>query len=349
MKNYYHVLNLQRNAPPEAVKEAYRKLSKKMHPDLNGGDRYFEEFFKEVQQAYEVLSNPTKRQTHNWELDNQGGAEPSKQRNVRDQESVQEYERKLQQWFEELSKRQQEVFDLRLAEMQRRYEAKEKRLNEQEIDWKRRVRQSTLEARNLWIGASIIVLILLVLAGLAWSARSRAERDIKALQDAPPALPQGWQLISDADKDKYKRESSERDFWRGMALHEALPVGGGSHFVTAIYYMPGADTLDRVGKWRSEWLIDFLLYQTAACPDLQIELTAYASAHELSPVQPDDKDARLLPLASRRGNHFYQLLQLNGISSEGIRFQSQVEPCPRPDDRAWCAGQGRVEVRVRRR
>ena len=60
-RDYYHVLGVERNATPEDVKKAYRKLAVKYHPDKNPGDKSAEDKFKELGEAYEVLSNEDKR------------------------------------------------------------------------------------------------------------------------------------------------------------------------------------------------------------------------------------------------------------------------------------------------
>ncbi len=57
MKDYYYILGVTKNASPNEIKGAYRKLSKKFHPDLNDGDIFFEQRFKEIQEAYESLIN----------------------------------------------------------------------------------------------------------------------------------------------------------------------------------------------------------------------------------------------------------------------------------------------------
>ena len=60
-RDYYEVLGLERNADDAAIKKAYRTLAKKYHPDVNPGDKDAEEKFKEVNEAYSVLSDAQKR------------------------------------------------------------------------------------------------------------------------------------------------------------------------------------------------------------------------------------------------------------------------------------------------
>ncbi len=63
-RDYYEVLGLQKDASPEDIKKAYRKLALKFHPDKNQGDATAEGKFKEVSEAFEVLTDPEKRKLY---------------------------------------------------------------------------------------------------------------------------------------------------------------------------------------------------------------------------------------------------------------------------------------------
>lgn len=77
MTNYYKILGVDRSASSEEIKKAYRKLSLKFHPDKNNGDPFFENMFKQIQEAYEVLSDPNQRATFNRKYENRNTGQHS--------------------------------------------------------------------------------------------------------------------------------------------------------------------------------------------------------------------------------------------------------------------------------
>jgi molecular chaperone DnaJ len=84
-KDYYSILGVDKKASAKEIKQAYRKLARKHHPDVNAGDKSAEARFKEINRAYEVLSDAEKRKKYdkfgeNWEHAEQftraGGQQP---------------------------------------------------------------------------------------------------------------------------------------------------------------------------------------------------------------------------------------------------------------------------------
>jgi DnaJ-class molecular chaperone len=82
----YEVLGVARDADEDAIRKAYRRLARKHHPDVNPGDTVAEEKFKEISQAYAVLSNEEKRRAYDefGEVALEGGFDPEAARRARE-------------------------------------------------------------------------------------------------------------------------------------------------------------------------------------------------------------------------------------------------------------------------
>ncbi|MEI6331621.1 MAG: J domain-containing protein [Pseudanabaena sp. ELA645] len=84
-RNYYEILGVPKTSTADEIKRSYRRLARKYHPDLNPGDKAAEERFKDIGEAYEVLSDVTKRQQYDrfgqyWKqggFQGQGGRAPA--------------------------------------------------------------------------------------------------------------------------------------------------------------------------------------------------------------------------------------------------------------------------------
>src|ERR1700758_473224 len=78
-KDYYATLGVSKASSEKEIKQAFRKLARKHHPDVNPGDKAAENKFKELNEAYEVLGDPAKRKKYdelgaNWRMYEQAGA-----------------------------------------------------------------------------------------------------------------------------------------------------------------------------------------------------------------------------------------------------------------------------------
>ncbi|NJO02669.1 MAG: J domain-containing protein [Bacteroidia bacterium] len=67
LKDYYKILEIPRSAPSDEIRKTYLRLAKQLHPDLNPADNQLEEKFKEVQEAYQILSDPSKKRQYDYQ------------------------------------------------------------------------------------------------------------------------------------------------------------------------------------------------------------------------------------------------------------------------------------------
>jgi DnaJ-class molecular chaperone len=77
-RNYYILLEIKSTASHVEIKSAFRALAKKYHPDKNRGNKSAEDYFKEIQQAYAILSNPEKRRRYDHQYNYKANAQKQK-------------------------------------------------------------------------------------------------------------------------------------------------------------------------------------------------------------------------------------------------------------------------------
>ena len=82
-ENYYRILGISKDATQKDIKKAYRRLARRFHPDLNPGDKSAEARFKNINEAYEVLSDVEKRKKYDSFGDKNQYAENYAKRNKR--------------------------------------------------------------------------------------------------------------------------------------------------------------------------------------------------------------------------------------------------------------------------
>lgn len=113
MKDYYYILGIDRNATIEQIKHAYRKLSLKFHPDKNDGDQFFENRFKEIQEAYEILSNVNKKIIYDTNVNNANFKSYS--------QNSSSYENKVRKDFEDEIKRRENAYNEKIKQNEKRH------------------------------------------------------------------------------------------------------------------------------------------------------------------------------------------------------------------------------------
>lgn len=175
MKNYYYILGVEPNASTEEIKKAYKKLALKFHPDKNGGDKFFEERFKDIQEAYEILSDPAKKARYDAQYSsffaNQGNSY-SQYQNY--EEQIQKEYDQIRNMREQLNRKEQELKN------------KEEKLKQQEEALKQKTEKNTSPEKIVqtqevqndanWVIFSFAV-VLIVIVGVWLASKSAKNSD----------------------------------------------------------------------------------------------------------------------------------------------------------------------------
>ncbi len=138
MKDYYYVLGIDTAATEGQIKTAYRKLALKFHPDKNQGDKLYEERFKIIQEAYEILINSEKRFEYDVKFNT---SRSQKKDNKQEQEIIKRY-------GEELRKKDEENQQKYKTAAQKAAEEQEIKRKEEEVTRKAELQKLLVELEN---------------------------------------------------------------------------------------------------------------------------------------------------------------------------------------------------------
>lgn len=137
MKNYYQILGLKSNASKDEVKNAYRTYATKFHPDKQNGDKFFEERFKEILEAYEILSNDSKRENYDSKRENNRQSYSKSESEIKKERDERERREKER---DERERREKERY-----ERERREKERDERIRQ---DNEKREKEENLKARR---------------------------------------------------------------------------------------------------------------------------------------------------------------------------------------------------------
>ena len=140
MKNYYQILGLESNASKDEIKKAYRTYATKFHPDKQNGDKFFEERFKEILEAYEILSDDSKRANY----DSKRTSDYTKGTSANNKQSYSKSESDINREREQKERKEKEEREKQQREEKARQEREERARQENE----KRILGENIKARR---------------------------------------------------------------------------------------------------------------------------------------------------------------------------------------------------------
>lgn len=229
MKDYYYILGIEQIATESEIKTAYRKLSLKFHPDKNNGEKFFEDRFKEIQEAYETLYNQSKRSVY----DNKLKAYNSDRNTNRDSNGNEQ-----EKW------KAKEEYQRREEEIRKEYNAKAKKDKEEaELRYKTKSTNSTKLNENSKTDSHIMQLlgvISVVCVGLLIYYISNKEKDTE--YEAPPPMsynPSDQNQIPNVDTSTFILDSIRMNQIQLVIDNELVKF---SEFPSTDYYKENKDS-----------------------------------------------------------------------------------------------------------
>ncbi|MCA4809601.1 DnaJ domain-containing protein [Empedobacter stercoris] len=233
MTNYYKILGVPDFATQDEIKKAFRKLSKKFHPDLNDGDEFFANKFRELKEAYDFLSDDNKRASLDSFL--RGGSSDQSTQNNTYQEDIKR--EKAQEEFRRKQKAEEEELKRKKEEQKQKTEIKEKefKINKEyeKINIHKNRNNTSLINKKLKIFLFLVVLFSLYLIINHLNNKKKEQIEIEnkiRIEDSieyvnsPPIYK--LELHVDSLYDKRDKENVKPYYSLGSSMQDVINIEG---------------------------------------------------------------------------------------------------------------------------
>ncbi len=161
MKNYYEILEVDKNASEEVIEKAYKTLAKKYHPDLQNNSNC-QDKMRQINEAYEILSNDFKRREYDEKIKRQSVSIEEYNRIIQENNRLKKDLKRVANQ-REMSQNQERLEEMSI--MQRYYEQKKKATKQPQMRYERKKTKISLEKiKKIVIYIAILIVIGLVLA-----------------------------------------------------------------------------------------------------------------------------------------------------------------------------------------
>lgn len=215
MSNHYDTLGVSRNATPEEIRKAYKKLCLEYHPDKNGGNDFYTEKFKEINNAYEVLGDAVKRGEYDLSLPN---TIPVKKKDAKSKgkKKGKRWEENEYGYSEEEEEEETEYTKVKFDDYFDRKRTKyheDKRAEENAWNWERQRRSFEINNRvRFWNKVrSILIFVVIVLFGLIFLVISKA-----------PKKPE--KIVTEHSIVKEKKHKKSRKKRKKQSVDQNIPI-----------------------------------------------------------------------------------------------------------------------------
>lgn len=221
MSNHYDTLGVSRNATPEEIRKAYKKLCLEFHPDKNGGNDFYTEKFKEINNAYEILGDAVKRGEYDLLLAN---TIPVQKKDSKSQEKKKGKRREENEYRYSGEEEEGETaytkikFDHHFGRKRTEY-YEDKRAEENAWNWERQRRSFEINSRvRFWNKVrSILIFVVIVLFGLIFLVISKTP-------EKPEKIGAEHSLVKEKKHKKSRKKRKKHSVDQNIPIDQNTPA-----------------------------------------------------------------------------------------------------------------------------